>query len=179
MFEDGQLTMDYDLDGERCSFSSGIRDGPAGRAQSGPRRPMEGLPAIEDSSLKGCLLLRDRLEAQARSGSRYVPGPEDSAKEQKAAVKPETVEAALQVASSTLSQLQREDIKLGAYANAFPPQTKEATANDGLDELREDLNPQEYLVWAQKWQLAGASVIGGCCGIGPEHIHALSRQFNI
>lgn len=92
---------------------------------------------------------------------------------------PETVEAALQVASSTLRQLQREDIQLGAYANAFPPQTKEATANDGLDELREDLNPQEYLVWAQKWQLAGASVIGGCCGIGPEHIHALSRQFNV
>ena len=76
MFEEGQLTMDYDLDGERCSFSSGVRDGVAGRAQSGPQRPAEGPPAIEDS--------RDRLEA--RSGSRYVPGPEDLATEQKAAL---------------------------------------------------------------------------------------------
>ena len=67
------------------------------------------------------------------------------------------------------------DIALGAYANAFPPQPKEAKANDGLDELREDLDPPGYLTWAQAWRAQGASVIGGCCGIGPEHIAQLSH----
>lgn len=89
---------------------------------------------------------------------------------------PEVIEAALQVASDRLSALGRADIRLGAYANAFPPQPKEATANDGLDEIRADLGPLDYLGWAERWRAAGASLIGGCCGIGPEHIQALSTR---
>ena len=69
------------------------------------------------------------------------------------------------------------EIQIGAYANAFPPQDESATANDGLDSLRADLNPQAYLHFAQQWQAAGATLIGGCCGIGPEHIHELSKFF--
>lgn len=69
------------------------------------------------------------------------------------------------------------EIKIGAYANAFPPQNSEATANDGLDEVRKDLDPDAYLKFAKQWQQAGASMIGGCCGIGPEHIQKLSQFF--
>lgn len=90
---------------------------------------------------------------------------------------PEVIEQALDVAKSTLQEKDATHIKLGAYANAFPPQTKDATANDGLDEVRDDLTPPAYLVWAQKWQTQGASLIGGCCGIGPEHIQELSQHF--
>lgn len=90
---------------------------------------------------------------------------------------PEVIEQALDVAKSTLQEKAATHIKLGAYANAFPPQTKDATANDGLDEVRDDLTPPAYLVWAQKWQTQGASLIGGCCGIGPEHIQELSQHF--
>lgn len=90
---------------------------------------------------------------------------------------PEVIEQALDVAKSTLQETGATHIKLGAYANAFPPQTKDATANDGLDEVRDDLTPPAYLVWAQKWQTQGASLIGGCCGIGPEHIQELSQHF--
>lgn len=89
---------------------------------------------------------------------------------------PEVIEGALKVASARLQALGRTDIRLGAYANAFPPQPKEATANDGLDEIRADLGPQDYLGWAERWRGAGASLIGGCCGIGPEHIQALSSR---
>ena len=89
---------------------------------------------------------------------------------------PEVIEAALTVAGDSLQALGRGDIRLGAYANAFPPQPKEATANDGLDEIRADLGPQDYLGWAERWRGAGASLIGGCCGIGPEHIQALSSR---
>ncbi|MFM5093618.1 homocysteine S-methyltransferase family protein [Aeromonas rivipollensis] len=89
---------------------------------------------------------------------------------------PEVIEGALKVASAGLQALGRTDIRLGAYANAFPPQPKEATANDGLDEIRADLGPQDYLGWAERWRAVGANLIGGCCGIGPEHIQALSSR---
>ncbi|MNP39203.1 homocysteine methyltransferase [compost metagenome] len=89
---------------------------------------------------------------------------------------PEVIEAALAVAGARLQALGRGDIRLGAYANAFPPQPKEATANDGLDEIRADLGPLDYLGWAERWRAVGASLIGGCCGIGPEHIQALASR---
>lgn len=90
---------------------------------------------------------------------------------------PEVIDQALDMAQTTLQDKDALHIKLGAYANAFPPQPKDATANDGLDEVRDDLTPPAYLVWAKKWQTQGASLIGGCCGIGPEHIAALSQHF--
>jgi S-methylmethionine-dependent homocysteine/selenocysteine methylase len=76
-----------------------------------------------------------------------------------------------------IKKLLPETVQIGAYANAFPPQKSEATANDGLDEIRADLNPELYLSFAQQWQAAGATLIGGCCGIGPEHIAELSQFF--
>lgn len=86
---------------------------------------------------------------------------------------PEVVLQAIQQIKTLLP----ESVKIGAYANAFPPQDEQATANDGLDELREDLNPPAYLAFAKQWHEAGASMIGGCCGIGPEHIAELSKFF--
>ena len=89
---------------------------------------------------------------------------------------PEVIEGALKVAVAALQVQGRTDVRLGAYANAFPPQPKEATANDGLDEIRGDLGPLDYLGWAERWRRAGANLIGGCCGIGPEHIEALASR---
>lgn len=88
---------------------------------------------------------------------------------------PEVIGAAVDVARAITERL-GADIAIGVYANAFPPQPKEATANDGLDELREDLDPLGYLKWAKDWQHRGASMIGGCCGIGPQHIAELKRS---
>lgn len=51
---------------------------------------------------------------------------------------PEVIEEALAIAAA-FSKTGAQQIQLGAYANAFPPQPKDATANDGLDELRADL----------------------------------------
>lgn len=86
---------------------------------------------------------------------------------------PEVILQAIQ----EIRELIPDTIKIGAYANAFPPQNSEATANDGLDEIRKDLDPDAYLQFAKQWQDAGASMIGGCCGIGPEHIQKLSQFF--
>ncbi|WP_207621566.1 homocysteine S-methyltransferase family protein [Vibrio ziniensis] len=91
---------------------------------------------------------------------------------------PEVMEEALIAARTTLESLNVTGIQLGVYANAFPPTTKEATANDGLDELRDDLNFDVYTQLAEKWRHQGATLIGGCCGIGPEHINAISKHFH-
>ncbi|KEZ67768.1 homocysteine methyltransferase, partial [Pseudomonas syringae pv. syringae FF5] len=88
---------------------------------------------------------------------------------------PEVIGGAIDAAREVFTSL-NVDIAIGAYANAFPPQPKDATANDGLDELREDLDPQGYQQWAADWVKRGATHIGGCCGIGPEHIAVLSRS---
>lgn len=64
-------------------------------------------------------------------------------------------------------------LQLGAYANAFGPQSHEAAANEELSTLRRDLGPDEYLRWVRQWLEAGAGIVGGCCGVGPEHITAI------
>ena len=67
-------------------------------------------------------------------------------------------------------------LRLGVYANAFPPQAEDAAANEGLSPLRDDLHPAGYLRWAERWIDAGATIVGGCCGIGPEHITAIAAH---
>ncbi|GFM78133.1 homocysteine S-methyltransferase [Pseudomonas cichorii] len=88
---------------------------------------------------------------------------------------PEVIGAAIDAAREVFNSLNVE-IAIGAYANAFPPQPKDAKANDGLDELRADLDPQGYQQWAADWVKRGATHIGGCCGIGPEHIAVLAKS---
>ncbi len=90
---------------------------------------------------------------------------------------PEVIEQAVEAAITILRKKGANHIQVGAYANAFPPQTKEATANEGLDDIRADLTPDAYLAWADKWRQLGASLIGGCCGIGLEHINKLHCHF--
>lgn len=89
---------------------------------------------------------------------------------------PEIINEAIQVTKAKLQTLNAEKIEIGAYANAFPPQPKKAMANDHLNAMREDLSPSAYLTWAQQWQQEGATLIGGCCGIGPEHIALLAEK---
>jgi S-methylmethionine-dependent homocysteine/selenocysteine methylase len=38
------------------------------------------------------------------------------------------------------------------------------------------LRPDEYAVEADSWVGHGAQVIGGCCGVGPEHIRVLAER---
>ncbi|MEG9530520.1 homocysteine S-methyltransferase family protein [Mannheimia indoligenes] len=89
---------------------------------------------------------------------------------------PEVIGEALAVTQKTLAELNATHIRTGAYANAFAPQPKDATANDGLDEVRKDLDPNAYLAWAKKWTEQGATIIGGCCGIGVEYIETLAKN---
>lgn len=39
------------------------------------------------------------------------------------------------------------------------------------------ISAEAYGQEAEKWVAAGAKLVGGCCGIGPEHIRELKRRF--
>ncbi|MDE0785983.1 MAG: homocysteine S-methyltransferase family protein [Porticoccaceae bacterium] len=84
---------------------------------------------------------------------------------------PEVMAEAVKLAAEMLPS--GKDI--GVYANGFRPITNTIDANDGYSVLREDLTPQDYLAFAQHWQQLGATMVGGCCGIGPDHISLLKR----
>jgi len=80
--------------------------------------------------------------------------------------------------TATAGELQRLGLTLpiGVYANAFPPQIQDAEANAAILEIRQELDPPGYLAFAEEWCRLGATIIGGCCGIGPEHIAALKAK---
>lgn len=40
------------------------------------------------------------------------------------------------------------------------------------------ISPEDFAAEAREWLEAGAQVVGGCCGIGPEHIRELKRRLD-
>ena len=63
--------------------------------------------------------------------------------------------------------------EIGVYANGFKPISNTIEANDGYSTMREDLTPESYLEFAKQWKAQGATIVGGCCGVGVEHISML------
>lgn len=66
----------------------------------------------------------------------------------------------------------------GGYANGF------VKISDGFLEdkptvdaltARQDLGPEEYATFAMDWIAHGATIVGGCCEVGPVHISKLAE----
>jgi S-methylmethionine-dependent homocysteine/selenocysteine methylase len=93
--------------------------------------------------------------------------------------RPEVMGAAVSDAVQVLRAQggERANLPIGVYANAFVPVEAPVEANAQLSGLRNDVTPKVYLKWARDWVARGARIIGGCCGIGPEHIAEL-RSLN-
>jgi len=73
--------------------------------------------------------------------------------------------------SAAMPELVRLHPCVGGYANAF--KSVEAMAQGGLAdalEVRTDISPQAYTDHVRQWLKDGATVIGGCCEITPEHV---------
>lgn len=87
---------------------------------------------------------------------------------------PEVMEPAVRVAAAVFAAHGVQTL-IGVYANAFEAHDDEK-ANETLAEIRRDLDGANYGDWAERWVAAGASIVGGCCGIGVQHIHTLSRR---
>ena len=66
--------------------------------------------------------------------------------------------------------------RLGAYANAFEPRSQSYAANADVCPTDDTLTADAYVDIASQWTQSGATIIGGCCGIGHEHIAQLSAK---
>ena len=66
----------------------------------------------------------------------------------------------------------------GGYANAFTPIPQGFVLGETVDMLdqRTDLGPEAYAEHVMGWVASGASIVGGCCEIGPEHIAEIARR---
>ncbi|MGV6803007.1 MAG: homocysteine S-methyltransferase family protein [Ruegeria sp.] len=84
--------------------------------------------------------------------------------------RPEAVPAALDILNSFGKPF-------GAYANGFTHISegflKDAPTVDALEQ-RQDLDPKTYAAHAMGWVDQGATIIGGCCEVGPDHIDAVA-----
>jgi len=73
------------------------------------------------------------------------------------------------------------NVPLGAYANGFTKITdafKEDNPTVDVLNARQDLDPDTYLGFAKNWHANNATIIGGCCEVGPTHISRLAKHFN-
>ena len=85
---------------------------------------------------------------------------------------PEAMSAALEV-FSTFGK------PFGAYANGFIEITKDfLKAKPTVDALsaRQDVTPDLYANTVLGWIDQGATIVGGCCEIGPDHIREIARR---
>ncbi len=68
---------------------------------------------------------------------------------------------------------------IGGYANGFTKIVSAFTSPNATVEAlekRSDLNPEKYADFVDKWVNQGASIVGGCCEVGPDHIRELARR---
>ena len=89
---------------------------------------------------------------------------------------PEVMEDAVRVAVNCLAPADGRQ-QIGVYANAFPlidPSYEGANAE--LHAIRGDITPESYAEFAERWIKAGATIIGGCCGVSPDHIRSLANR---
>ena len=86
--------------------------------------------------------------------------------------KPEAVDTAVPI-------LVKSGRVVGAYANGFTgiaADFNKVGATVDMLSARHDLGPNAYADFADGWAANGATIIGGCCEVGPAHIAELSRR---
>lgn len=85
---------------------------------------------------------------------------------------PEAIPASLEILRAT-------GLPFGAYANGFEVITEEFLGPEPtVDALkvRRDFTPEAYADHVMGWVEAGASIVGGCCEVGPAHIAQIARR---
>ncbi|NGN41927.1 homocysteine S-methyltransferase family protein [Mesorhizobium sp. CGMCC 1.15528] len=133
-----------------------------------------GKPVWLSFTLRDDVAPQDMPEPQLRSGESVADAARFALEARAEALlfncsMPEVMGAALEAARAAAPGL-----SLGVYANAFGSQDEDGAANEVISDIRADLDPNSYCGWADGWAAKGASIIGGCCGIGTDHIHHLA-----
>jgi S-methylmethionine-dependent homocysteine/selenocysteine methylase len=78
---------------------------------------------------------------------------------------------------AALRELSTMGLPFGAYANGFSeisslPLPDAVAAPDYTH--RHDLTPEKYTDFVMQWVGLGATIVGGCCEVGPAHIRHLA-----
>lgn len=85
---------------------------------------------------------------------------------------PEAVTRALPVLSGI-------GVPYGGYANGFVQITQDFLQDkptvDSLT-MRNDMGPRAYAGYVMEWVAGGATIVGGCCEVGPAHIAEISSR---
>lgn len=86
---------------------------------------------------------------------------------------PEAIEAGIEQLSLITNK------PIGGYPNRFV-RVPDGWTLDNEKEVgrREDLDPIAFAQIARRCVGKGATIFGGCCGVGPEHISAISNELN-
>jgi S-methylmethionine-dependent homocysteine/selenocysteine methylase len=66
---------------------------------------------------------------------------------------------------------------VGGFANGFITIPSGFGLDKGVSDLeqREDLDPDAYAAFVARWLDEGATIVGGCCEVGPAHIARLAE----
>ncbi len=81
--------------------------------------------------------------------------------------------------ADAMAEVARFGLPFGAYANGFTHISdafKQDSPTVAALEHRHDLTPEKYAAFAMGWVAQGATIVGGCCEVGPAHIAELARS---
>ena len=81
--------------------------------------------------------------------------------------------------AAALAELSTLGLPFGAYANGFSAISTLPLPEDGAAPAyahRHDLTPEKYADFAMAWVGMGATIVGGCCEVGPAHIRHLATR---
>lgn len=130
--------------------------------------------AIREAGLHGWIALSvdDGNGTRLRSGESLAEGRDAAVVEGAEALllncsRPEAIEEGLDVIAEA-------GLPFGAYANGFTNAAELAIGGTvaGMG-VRTDLGPESYAEHAMSWIERGATIVGGCCEVGPAHIARL------
>jgi homocysteine S-methyltransferase len=79
--------------------------------------------------------------------------------------------------AAAIAELSAFGLPFGAYANGFThiaPAFLQDSPTVAALSARHDLTPEVYAAMAMGWVAQGATIVGGCCEVGPAHIAALA-----
>lgn len=79
--------------------------------------------------------------------------------------------------SQAIPLLTGHGVPVGGYANGFNKISEDflaAGSSADVLEQRDDLEPPVYADFVDSWMAAGATIVGGCCEVGPAHIQELA-----
>ena len=142
----------------------------------------EGVLAATDNSNKPVWI---SFSVDDNDGTKLRSG--ENLEDVKAVINNHFVEAVLincsppEVVGNALSILSKMGLAFGAYANGFSKISSDfLKTRPTVDALtaRKDLGPEEYTNFVTNWIRNGASIVGGCCEIGPTHISKIAQKIH-